>query len=168
MGAKTVMTLALRQKVPISALVPVDNAPIDAALHTDFAQYVIGMRKIEESGCTRQSEADAILEEYCKEVGIRQFLLANLEKDKETGMLKFKIPVKILTNALDHMADFPFTDPEETRWEGPTLMIRGTQSIYVADETLPIVGRFFPMFEVCDIESGHWVISEKPAEFSKG
>jgi hypothetical protein len=38
----------------------------------------------------------------------------------------------------------------------------------VSDETLPIIGRFFPRFELVDIDSGHWVISEKPEEFIKG
>lgn len=33
---------------------------------------------------------------------------------------------------------------------------------------LPIIGRFFPRFQLADVESGHWVISEKPEEFRKG
>lgn len=47
-------------------------------------------------------------------------------------------------------------------------MVRGTKSVYVADEMLPVVGRFFPKFELVDIDSGHWVTSEKPEEFRKG
>ena len=38
----------------------------------------------------------------------------------------------------------------------------------MADETLPIIGRFFPRFQVADVDSGHWVISEKPQEFRNG
>lgn len=63
------------------------------------------------------------------------------------------------------MADFPFKDPDEIRYNKPTLFVRGTKSRYVSDETLPIIGRFFPKFELASVESGHWVISEKPAEF---
>ena len=33
---------------------------------------------------------------------------------------------------------------------------------------LPVVGRFFPKFELVDIDGGHWVISEKPEEFRRG
>lgn len=82
--------------------------------------------------------------------------------------LKFRIPIKYLAAALDHMADFPFKDPDEVRFEKPTLFVRGLKSHYVSDETLPIIGRFFPMFEVRDIKAGHWVISERPEEFRKG
>ena len=35
MGAKTAMTVALRRRVPIANLIPVDNAPVDAALVAD-------------------------------------------------------------------------------------------------------------------------------------
>ncbi|THZ54364.1 alpha/beta-hydrolase [Aureobasidium pullulans] len=164
MGAKTVMAVALRGKVSIASLIPVDNAPVDAALKSDFGKYVQGMRKIADANVQKQSEADAILAEFESHVGVRQFLLTNLARGKD-GIQKFRIPVKYLANALDNMADFPFKDPEEARWEGPTLFIRGTKSHYVADETLPIIGRFFPRFEIADVDSGHWVISEKPQEF---
>ncbi|KAK5007182.1 hypothetical protein LTR28_005591, partial [Elasticomyces elasticus] len=80
---------------------------------------------------------------------------------------KFRIPIKYIANALDDMADFPFRDPDEVRFEKPTLFVRGTKSPYIADETLPIIGRFFPRFELTDVDSGHWVISEKPAEFKR-
>jgi hypothetical protein len=161
------LAVALRAKVRIASLVSVDNAPVDAALKSDFAKYIQGMRKITDANVTKQSEADAILAEFESNVGVRQFLLTNLARGKD-GIQRFRIPVKYLANALDNMADFPFTDPEEARWEGPALFVRGTKSHYVPDETLPIIGRFFPRFEVADVDSGHWVISEKPQEFRDG
>ena len=107
---------------------------------------------------------------------IRQFLLTNMvrstsistsEKGSD-GLLRFRIPVKILAMHLDEMGSFPFHDPDLNRFDGPTLMIRGTKSHYVADDVLPLVGRFFPRFVVRDIDAGHWVISEKPEAFRQG
>lgn len=66
------------------------------------------------------------------------------------------------------MGDFPYKIPDEMRYDGPTLFIRGTKSHYVADDVLPLIGRFFPRFEVKDIDCGHWVISEKPEPFRQG
>jgi pimeloyl-ACP methyl ester carboxylesterase len=66
------------------------------------------------------------------------------------------------------MADFPFNNPDEIRYNKPTLFVRGTRSIYIADEMIPIIGRFFPRFELADVEAGHWVISENPEGFRKG
>ena len=82
--------------------------------------------------------------------------------------MKFRVPLQILGSSLDNLGDFPFKDPDEARYEGPTLFIRGTKSHYVADDVLPLIGQFFPKFQLCDIESGHWLVSEKPEEFRRG
>jgi hypothetical protein len=58
------MTLALRSPELIDDLVSVDNAPIDAALLSDFAKYIQGMRRIDDAGVTKQAEADKILQDY--------------------------------------------------------------------------------------------------------
>lgn len=168
MGAKAAMAVALRHKVEVGALIPVDNAPVDAALKSDFGKYVQGMRKIQDAQVTKQSEADAILSQYEPSLPIRQFLLTNLSRDQADGVQKWRIPIKTLGSSLDNMADFPFKDPDAAQYKGQTLIVRGTNSHYVADEMLPLVGRFFPAFKSVDIEAGHWLISEKPEEFRKG
>ncbi|KAI9757857.1 MAG: 28S ribosomal protein S10, mitochondrial [Chaenotheca gracillima] len=174
MGAKTAMTVALRSPSLISSFISVDNAPIDAALKSDFAKYVQGMRKIENAHVTKQIEADEIMKEFEEALPIRQFLLTNLVRtspEPSSGSsrthLVFRIPIKILAAALDNMADFPFKDPDVARFEKPALFIRGTKSHYVSDECLPIIGRFFPRFEVRDLATGHWVISEDPEGFRR-
>jgi pimeloyl-ACP methyl ester carboxylesterase len=167
MGAKTAMAVALRKNTPISSLISVDNAPVDAALHSGFAKYTKAMKRIEEAQLKKQSEADAILKEYEESMPVRQFLLTNLARGPD-GLMKWRIPIKYLSDSLNNMADFPFTNPEEARWEGPALFVRGTKSHYVADEMLPTIGRFFPRFELKDVDCGHWVISEKPEDFRKG
>ena len=199
MGAKVAMTLTLRQPTQYRALIPVDNAPVDAALKSDFGKYVQAMKEIEDRRprVRRQSEADKILAKYEDNVGIRQFLLTNLVKmpvpvsvssttggdgngngndgqGQETSppqtqtQLQFRIPLATLAKALPDLSDFPFKDPDAVRYEGPTLVVRGTKSHYVADETLPVIGKFFPRFEVLDVECGHWVMSERFEEFKNG
>lgn len=165
MGAKTVMCVALRRPELVRDLIPVDNAPVDAALKSDFGKYVQGMKKVEAAQPKRQSEADTIIKPFVEEMGVRQFLLSNLVRAPGTDHLQFKIPVGYLANALDNMADFPFKNPDEARFSKPTLFIRGTKSHYVPDETIPIIGRFFPLFKMKDVEAGHWVVSENPEGF---
>ncbi|KAH7122676.1 Alpha/Beta hydrolase protein [Dendryphion nanum] len=167
MGAKTIMAVALRNPDSCANIIAVDNAPVDAALASDFPRYVEGMRKVDEAKVKSQKEADQILEPYAKDLPVRQFLLTNLIRSSPSEPLRFRIPVRILAHALDDMADFPFTDPDQTHFSKPALFIRGTKSHYVSDETLPIIGRFFPRFQLEDIEAGHWVISENPEAFRK-
>ncbi|KAK5941947.1 hypothetical protein PMZ80_005898 [Knufia obscura] len=166
MGAKVAMTAALRNPTWYSGIIPLDNAPVDAALKSDFGNYVRAMQEIESHtpALTKQSDADAILAKYESNIGIRQFLLTNLMKDPSSTDKKtliWRVPLNILAKNLDNMADFPYKDPEEARFEGPTLVVRGGESRYVADETLPVFGRFFPRFEMVDVKgAGHWVVSE--------
>jgi len=167
MGAKTAMTLALRSPQLVESFVSVDNAPLDAALLSDFAKYIQGMKKIEDSEVARQADADKVLQEYEESLTIRQFLLGNLYRPANEKIQRFKIPLKILSTALDKLGDFPFKDPEEVRFEKPALFVRGIQSKYVPDEALPVIGKFFPMFQLVDINAGHWVISEQPEAFRK-
>lgn len=167
-GAKTAMTLALRSPDLVRDIVAVDNAPVDAALRSDFSKYIQAMKRIEAAGVTRQAEADKILAEYEPALPIRQFLLGNLYRPASGSPQKFRVPLSILARALDHMGDFPYKDPIEVQFKKPALFVRGTRSKYVPDEVIPIIGQFFPKFELADVEAGHWVISENPEGFREG
>ncbi|KAL9102933.1 MAG: hypothetical protein Q9163_001959 [Psora crenata] len=101
-------------------------------------------------------------------LAIRQFLLTNFVRSPNGKSLRLRIPIKILAASLDAMGDFPFKHPEQVRYDGPTLIIRGTKSHYVTDDVLPLIGLFFPRFVLRDIDSGHWVISAEPEAFRKG
>ncbi|KAB8233489.1 putative alpha/beta hydrolase [Aspergillus alliaceus] len=164
MGAKTAMTVALDSPSLVSALVPVDNAPVNAPLKGDFGKYVQGMQNIEAQNVVKQSDADKILKDYEDSLPIRQFLLTNLVRG-EDGTMKFRVPVSILGDALSEMANFPYTEPGSVTYNGPTLFVRGTKSKYVSDETIPAIKKFFPHAQIADVEAGHWLISENPEAF---
>ena len=104
----------------------------------------------------------------CQALPVRLFLLTNLVRPADGQHLQLRIPIKTLALNLDKMGDFPFHDPDAVRYDGQTLIVRGNKSHYVADDALPLIGRFFPRFKLFDIDSGHWVISEKPESFKRG
>lgn len=56
--------MALQTPERVSGLIPVDNAPVNAALKSDFPKYVRGMQHVENEKVKKQSEANKILEEY--------------------------------------------------------------------------------------------------------
>jgi pimeloyl-ACP methyl ester carboxylesterase len=103
-----------------------------------------------------------------KSLPIRQFLLGNLYRPTDEKTQKFKVPLKVLAAALDNLGDFPYKNPGEVRFEKRALFVRGKHSKYVSDEALPIIGQFFPRFELADIDAGHWLISEAPEAFREG
>lgn len=79
--------------------------------------------------------------------------------------MKFRVPLSTLGASLEAMSDFPWREPGKVKYDGPTLVVRGTKSRYVSDDTLPAIKKFFPNSEVADIEAGHWLISENPEAF---
>lgn len=98
---------------------------------------------------------------------IRQFLLTNLVRADDQTM-KFRVPLSVLGESLDDMADFPWSESGSVKYDGPTLMVRGTKSKYVSDDTIPAIKQFFPNSEIADVEAGHWLISENPEGFRQG
>lgn len=66
MGAKTAMCVALTAPSKVANLIAVDNAPVDAALKSDFGTYVRGMREVERANVKKLSEADEILQPFAK------------------------------------------------------------------------------------------------------
>jgi hypothetical protein len=58
------MAVALQSPESVSGLISVDNAPVNAALKSDFPKYVRGMQHVEQAKVSKQSDANKILEEY--------------------------------------------------------------------------------------------------------
>ncbi|CAG8766234.1 323_t:CDS:2, partial [Dentiscutata heterogama] len=61
MGGKVAMTIALMQAPQIDQLVVVDSAPTNAYISDKFNTYVEVMKKIEQAGVMKQSQADEIM-----------------------------------------------------------------------------------------------------------
>lgn len=169
MGGKAAMALALRKPNILKMLVSVDNAPISlASSSSSFNKYVLSFKKsIEKYKFTNIKDVDAELAKVEPNKYIRQFLLTNLNRGKKDDPITSKIPLDIVSKALNAglIASWPY-DSNVSRWsKGPALFIRGTESDYVPDEYIPDIGKYFPNFEIRDIKAGHWVISENPNDF---
>lgn len=127
MGAKTAMALSLTDPKVVKSLVAIDNAPIDNVLSSSFGRYIDGMKEIERKKIKSTKEAYEIMAKYEPSLPIRQYLLANLRKNHDTGYYSFRVPLDILGYSLGNLGDFPYV-PWEFRYTGPSLFIRGIRS----------------------------------------
>ncbi|KAK6205426.1 Alpha/Beta hydrolase protein [Scheffersomyces amazonensis] len=172
MGAKTVMAVALRRPDLPKMIVSVDNAPVDltGSSGSNFGKYVNQLRlALEKYKYTSIKDVDKELAKVESNMVVRQFLMTNLNRGKKDDIITSKIPLDIIGNSIasGNIAAWPF-DSNLVRWSrGPALFIRGTKSKYVPDDIIPDVGRYFPDFEIRDVEAGHWVISENPEKFKE-
>jgi hypothetical protein len=75
-------------------------APGVGQISPEFSNYLDGMAEIDAARCTSRKDADAILALVEPDLGVRQFLLTNLERAGPSDPYKFRLPLKILRDAL--------------------------------------------------------------------
>ncbi|EED21200.1 alpha/beta hydrolase, putative [Talaromyces stipitatus ATCC 10500] len=168
MGAKTACTLALHAPDLISNVVAIDNGPVRIPIPTDFQKYLHALSEVNKAKIRTHSEGERILAQYEESAAIRLWLLSNFVKDHHhRPYLKLRIPVDILSTALDPLGDFPYTSPESVKFQKPTLFLRSHQSHYLPDHALPLIRSFFPQSQVVDMDCGHWVVQDRPEDFRR-
>ncbi|TIB32860.1 hypothetical protein E3P86_03078 [Wallemia ichthyophaga] len=161
MGGKVVMALALAQPHLLRRLIVADMSPQRASISEEFLAYTQTMVDIEHAN----KEADEMLKKVESNMAIRQFLLTNAEMNKDTGFYKFRIPVDILRDSIDALGDFPFGEQSNAVFDKPTTFIKGEHSSYLNHKNIPLVKRFFPNMQLHTLNAGHFVHTEKPADF---
>ncbi|KAJ5698709.1 Alpha/Beta hydrolase protein [Penicillium macrosclerotiorum] len=167
MGAKTALTVALHSPNLVSNIVAVDNCPIHLPLVADFSRYLEGMKEIDKMQVRTHVEAEEILRRYEQSAAVRSWLLSNFVKMDNSSSLKSRVPLDILSNAKGPLGDFPYRSGE-AEFRQPVLFLRALQSHYFPQTAFPIIESFFPNSKILEMNCGHWIVQEKPAQFRKG
>ncbi|KAJ1721063.1 hypothetical protein LPJ53_004372 [Coemansia erecta] len=164
MGGKVVMQTTLSRPDLVSQLIVDDIAPVKLGLSHDFPSYVTKLREIEHANISSQREADRILGEVEPDISIRQFLLTNMKKDRDNnGAYRSRIPLGLLGDSLNGIMEWDVD--ENCRYDGPTLFIAGMRSPHIKPEVHPMIKKYFPNYELSELDTGHWVHAEMPQEF---
>ena len=162
MGGKTAMALALRHARRISGLIVVDIAPVSYAdTLTPFAQAMRSADVI--TAATRAEVQRRLLQQVPEQEKIVPFLMQNLVTLNDH--FDWRLNLLGISAAMPGLSTFP-GDLLGLRFDGPTTVIAGAQSDYVADRG---GASFAPMFDDVAIEvvedAGHWVHADQPAVF---
>ncbi|BGP20566.1 hypothetical protein JCM10213_003828 [Rhodosporidiobolus nylandii] len=164
MGGKVSMALALGGCEPVSKLVVVDIAPGVGKISPEFRAYLDAMKEIDDAKVMSRKEADTILQKTEKDLGVRQFLLTNMDRASPSDPYKFRLPLHYLGNAIEEIGSFPY-QPGEKVYDKPSLFLKGSKSKYINSRNIPLIKQFFPNSQLETLETGHWVHAEKPKEF---
>ena len=161
MGGKTAMALALTSPVSVGNLVVVDIAPV--AYADRFTPYVEAMRSIDAAATASRTEAQQRLAERLPDPATAPFLLQNLVSRNDH--FDWRLNLAAIGISVPVLSAFP-TTLLGRRFSGPTSLIYGAASDYVAAADLEGFADLFPEFEAHAIEdAGHWVHAEKPDAF---
>lgn len=160
MGGKTVMEYAVNHPATIKKAIVVDIAPVAYEVHHYAVLEALNAVSLEK--ISSRSEADRILSDYLKEVGVRQFLLKNLYW-KEKGKLAWRFNLSLIENEIVTISKF---DISPKQYKGSILFIKGENSPYILAEHAAAIHEKFPNYQLEVIpNTGHWVHAEAPQLF---
>jgi esterase len=138
---------------------------------------------------TRKAVEEALRDLGIRNHDVRQFALTNLVRTGNPEQeLSWRVNTGALARSLPQIMGLPeWMQPSEASYtglerpiatgdgtrnesrnvyHGPSLFIRGSRSNYVRDSHWPVIQRLFPNASLVTIQgAGHWLQSEKPADF---
>ena len=159
MGGKTVMKFADLHPNKLKQLIVVDIAP--KKYKPGHLKYFNAFKTIDFSAFETRKEADSALATIEENIGVRQFLLKNLEKSEQGYQLKFNLAAieRFYPSMIDAMT---------FQWviNVDTLFIYGEKSKYIIEEDMLTISETFTQADFIGIpNAGHWVHAEQPNLF---
>ena len=160
MGGKTAMLFATENPELISKLIVADISPRFYPIHHDA--ILEGLSALDLTEIKSRGEAEKFLSQYVSEMGTRQFLLKNLYWI-EKGQLGLRINLDVLKEEVSEVGE---ALPIHSKFEKPTLFLRGDKSEYVLPTDESLIKQHFPNAEIVTIQNaGHWLHAENPEDF---
>ena len=160
MGGKTALLFADMYPELVKTLIAVDIAP--KQYHPGHLEYFRAFRELDFSQIHSRREAETAFLPFAPDMGVRQFLLKNLEADS-IGGYKLKINLPAIENYYDEIIgaiDF------KNAFTKSTHFILGEKSGYLKESDKPFIEQHFPTASYHTVsKAGHWVHADNPAEF---
>ncbi|HSM47678.1 MAG TPA: alpha/beta fold hydrolase [Draconibacterium sp.] len=177
MGGKAAMWFAFDYPEKVEKLVIADIAPKDYLLLKEDSQFylhqniLLAMQEIDFSKILSREEVDDFMAQKIDDERIRQFLLKNVAKNKETKMFYWRVNAEVLYSHLDEIVsgvNKNWLDDRIPIISYPVIFIRGMKSKYILPEDEPMIKEMYPDSRIIDIpDAGHWLHAEQPELFMK-
>jgi pimeloyl-ACP methyl ester carboxylesterase len=160
MGGKVAMNLAMDYPQVVKKLIVADIGPKFYPVH--HQKILAGLKHIDIDSLKSRSEADRQLANYVEQLGIRQFLLKNLDRN-ENGGFRWKINLPVIDDQIENVGE---EISQTKRFDKNTQFVRGGKSDYILEDDFLLINKLFPNNQIDTIaDAGHWLHAERPAEF---
>ena len=162
MGGKVAMRFALENPDMLSKLIVVDISLKAYGPRKTHKSIIKAMKSVDLSKVKSRQEVEEKVAEFIPELRIRQFIMKNLHR-KEKNEFEWKIYIPGIEDNLDQLFDGIDTI---TKFEKPTLFVKGGASDYILLEDYDQIRYNFPNAEIITIaDASHWVHVESPERF---
>jgi len=158
MGGKTAMQFAADNPDMVEKLVIVDIGP--KAYKPGHEIIFKALRAVPIDEVKSRNEVEEVISTYIDEPGVRLFLMKNLQRKKEGGF-RWKMNLELLHKEYPNIIDAIQTYGEI---DVDTLFIYGSKSKYITAEEVDGIKRLFTQSQFEELDTGHWIHAEKPAE----
>eukprot|EP00002_Diphylleia_rotans_P032059 TRINITY_DN6701_c0_g1_i1.p1 TRINITY_DN6701_c0_g1~~TRINITY_DN6701_c0_g1_i1.p1 ORF type:complete len:330 (-),score=70.08 TRINITY_DN6701_c0_g1_i1:190-1179(-) len=174
MGGKVAMAAALLDPNRIQRLCVLDIAPVTYSAgeanttRSTMSKVLSAVDRFSLENLKSRRDADARMEQFIPELGLRHFLLQNLVRDEVHGHdhWKWRLNVEAIKQNISTLADFKLDSSQSMVYARPVLFIKGEKSRYIRDEHWPEISRYFPQARIQTIAgAGHWVHADQPNAF---
>jgi pimeloyl-ACP methyl ester carboxylesterase len=157
MGGKVALRFAALFPERLERLIVVDIT--HHASRPVYAEAIEALSRLDVKSLTRLKDAEERLRPAIPDLGVRLFLLKNLDH-RPDGSYRWKVNLEAIR--LSH--DVICGPVAVRRTLVPCLFIRGGRSDYLRDADWPEIRRIFPQAELATIpHAGHWVhVDDKP------
>jgi pimeloyl-ACP methyl ester carboxylesterase len=171
MGGKTAMQFALDHPDNVKKLVVVDISPRDYSdtekvgdKGLSHANIIKALKNINPTKIDKRSDAEDQLSSIIPSKPVRQFLLKNLEREKDGGY-RWLLNLDALSNDLPKILG-GIDKKVGKQYEGPALFIKGEMSNYITDADDKEIQSIFPRARIETVKNaGHWIHAENPDDF---
>ncbi|WP_420317378.1 alpha/beta fold hydrolase [Ekhidna sp.] len=162
MGGKVAMHLATKYSDRVNRLIVVDIAPKYYPPH--HQQIFEGFHSVNLDSLENRKDADEQMSKVIANVGVRQFILKNLDRKKD-GSFEWKLNVDAIERATEKVGEGIEGD---VAFDGTTLFIAGSKSDYISENDHDLIREHFPKAIISSVKgAGHWVHAEKPTELGE-
>lgn len=162
MGGKVAISLACIAPERVASLIVADIAPVtyDHGHDDVFA----ALARVREGQPKNRREADDLLAEHVDSRPTRLFLATNLVRNDD-NVMALRVGLDYIKRGYSDIIGLPDGDQP---YAGPTLVLRGSDSHYVADNMLPALREVLPRARVVTLKNaGHWLHADQPEAFQQ-
>jgi esterase len=164
MGGKVAMRYTLENPEAVGKLVIVDTSLRTYTRFNYHLKLIEAMLSIDLSRVRSRKGVEKALSEKINEMRMVQFLMKNLYR-KEKDLLAWRPDLQVISNQIEDLYGGIFYS---TRYERPTLFIRGGKSDYILEEDYPAIYQSFSNAVIKTLENAtHWVHADEPVKFNQ-
>lgn len=168
MGGKVAQAFSLLYPERVDGLVVLDIAPVRYDREKDgswkaVSSIIDALTTLQLENSSKRDLDVALKEKGIEDPALRAFVLTNIEEDRSTHTLHWKIDISSIASQMHVLAGFDLNSDESLQYKGDTFFINGGTSRFVRSAHLPTIAAFFPNHMITTIRgAGHWVHAEAP------